>query len=101
MKFLDLYHSCLKLLFSYITKIQFHQNIKIKPNINNSTVFVKIVSKIILVNVNEKYILCSHVNDRSKTNYYYIYFLMGGGLQVFGSLLIEMLISHVNMIRYV
>lgn len=27
-------------------------------------VFVKMVSKIILVNVNEKYILCSHVNDR-------------------------------------
>lgn len=35
-KFLNLYHSCLKLLFSYITKIQSHQNIKIKPNINNS-----------------------------------------------------------------
>lgn len=60
------------------------------------------VSKIILVNVNEKNILCSHVNDRSKKNYnYYINFLRGGGLQVFGSLLIEMLISHVNMIRYV
>lgn len=28
-KFLNLYHSCLKL-------IQSHQNIKIKPNINNS-----------------------------------------------------------------
>lgn len=73
-KFLNLYHSCLKLLFSYITKIQSHQNIKIKP------VFVKMVSKIILVNVNEKYILCSHVNDRSKKNYnYYINFLRGEG----------------------
>lgn len=36
MKFLNLYHSCLKLLFSYITKIQSHQNIKKKTNINNS-----------------------------------------------------------------
>lgn len=35
-KFLNLFHSCLKLLFSYITKIQSDQNIKIKPNINNS-----------------------------------------------------------------
>lgn len=59
------------------------------------------VLKIILVNVNEKYILCSYVNDKLKINYYYIYFLMGGGLQVFGSLLIEMLIFYVNMIRYV
>lgn len=59
------------------------------------------VLKIILVNVNEKYILCSYVNDRLKINYYYIYFLMGVGLQVFGSLLIEMLIFYVNMIRYV